>query len=84
MAAFGIDVCFVVIDIERNSFTNIRRFSFKNKIAKSDSALMEEFKRLVLANPQIKEIVCSDESFHSPFFPNINFTFPTLQKEKLD
>ena len=34
MAAFGIDVCFVVIDIERNSFTNIRRFSFKNKIAK--------------------------------------------------
>ncbi|GIR02727.1 MAG: hypothetical protein CM15mP12_2580 [Gammaproteobacteria bacterium] len=50
MAAFGIDVCFVVIDIERNSFTNIRRFSFKNKIAKSDSALMEEFiSRLVLA-----------------------------------
>ena len=49
MAAFGIDVCFVVIDIER-SFTNIRRFSFKNKIAKSDSALMEEFiSRLVLA-----------------------------------
>ena len=83
MAAFGIDVCFVVIDIERNSFTNIRRFSFKNKIAKSDSALMEEFiSRLVLANPQIKEIVCSDESFHSPFFPNINFTFPTSGKKK--
>lgn len=83
MAAFGIDVCFVVIDIERNSFTNIRRFSFKNKIAKSDSALMEEFiSRLVLANPQIKEIVCSDESFHSPFFPNINFTFPASGKKK--
>ena len=83
MAAFGIDVCFVVIDIERNSFTNIRRFSFKNKIAKSDSAWMEEFiSRLVLANPQIKEIVCSDESFHSPFFPNINFTFPTSGKKK--
>ncbi len=83
MAAFGIDVCFVVIDIERNSFTNIRRFSFKNKIAKSDSALMEEFiSRLVLANPQIKEIVCSDESFDSPFFPNINFTFPASGKKK--
>ncbi|MDA9716002.1 hypothetical protein N9V00_02910, partial [Bacteroidota bacterium] len=83
MAAFGIDVCFVVIDIERNSFTNIRRFSFKNKIAKSDSALMEEFiSRLVLANPQIKEIVCSDDGFHSPFFPNINFTFPTSGKKK--
>ena len=83
MAAFGIDVCFVVIDIERNSFTNIRRFSFKNKIAKSDSALMEEFiSRLVLANPQIKEIVCSDESFHSPFFPNINFTFPASGKKQ--
>ena len=86
MAAFGIDVCFVVIDIERNSFTNIRRFSFKNKIAKSDSALMEEFiSRLVLANPQIKEIVCSDESFHSPFFSKYQLYVSYFwQKEKLD
>ena len=83
IASSGEDVCFVVIDIEMNSFTNIRRFSFKNKVNKSELNLMEEFiSRLILSNPQIKEIVCSNEKFHSPFFPNIKISFPTSGKKK--
>ena len=77
MACEGEEVSFVVIDVLKNSFSNIKKYSFKNKLEKNAKEITEEFiSRLVLANPQIKEIVFDGDEINSPFFPHITFTKP--------
>jgi len=82
MACEGDEVSFVVIDVIKNSFSNIKKYSFKNKLEKNSKEITEEFiSRLVLANPQIKEIVFAGEEINSPFFPHITFTKPSGGKK---
>ena len=82
MACESDEVSFVVIDVIKNSFSNIKKYSFKNKLEKNSKEITEEFiSRLVLANPQIKEIVFAGEEINSPFFPHITFTKPSGGKK---
>ncbi|MBL6693263.1 MAG: excinuclease ABC subunit UvrC [SAR86 cluster bacterium] len=83
MATVENDVSFVVIDIEKNAFSNIKRYSFKNQLNKSNDDLFEEFlSRLILASPKIKEIISIKEHLGSPFFPHIKFTTPANGSKK--
>lgn len=83
MASIENDVSFVVIDIEKNAFSNIKRYSFKNQLGKSTDDLFEEFlSRLILASPKLKEIISIKKNLGSPFFPHIKFTTPAHGNKK--
>ena len=43
MAAMENDVSFVVIDIEKNAFSNIKRYSFKISSAKAQMICLKNF-----------------------------------------
>ena len=76
-------VCFVVSIIENNAFSNIKKYTYRNPLKKTKEEITEEFvSRLVLANPQIKEIISSQEILDNPFFPKINFLNKVSGKKK--
>ena len=83
MASADNEISFVVIDIEKNAFANIKRYTFKNQLEKSHDDLYEEFlSRLILANPKLKEIISLKKDLGSPFFPHIKFTSPISGNKK--